>query len=252
VRISGLPLVKEGVRVYFSQQMILRTYLLIPAALAVALIVAWPRGSLESVLAGGSPVDPFTVVAVAFLLFLVYLGGRYGLEDYSPDSLGNLREYMTLTPASVGALVAGKAAFAVLHTAFLLALGAPFLLAALSVSGSQAGALGAGFVVLASAGLAARMFGLFLLALFGPRKLLRSAAFLGGVAAFLVVTFLAVPLLNPAAALLALGAGDTAALPRSGLLAALTLAAAIGLAAATAFVLSAARRRARTRSRDGE
>jgi hypothetical protein len=252
VRIAGFPLVQEGIKVYFSQALILRTYLLIPAALAVALIATWPQGPVESVLRAGAPMDPFTVVAVAFLLFLVYLGGRYGSEEYSPDSLGNLREYVTLTPASVGSLVAGKAAFAVLHTALLLALGAPFLLASLSVSGAPAGALGAGLATLASAGLAARMFGLFLLALLGQRKLLRSASFIGVFAAYLVVTFLAFPLASPVSALLALRAGDAAAVPHADLLAALTLAAAIGLAGTTALVLAAARRQARHRSPSGE
>jgi hypothetical protein len=251
VRITGLPLVREGVKVYFSQALILRTYILIPAALAVALIATWPQGSLESVLRAGAPMDPFTVVAVAFLLFLVYLGGRYGSEEYSPDSLGDLREYVTLTPASVGSLVAGKAAFAVLHTAFLLALGAPFLLASLSVSGTPPGVLGAGLATLASAALAARMFGLFLLALLGQRKLLRSAAFVGGFAAYLVVTFLAFPSVNPGSALLALRAGDAAAVPHADLLAGITFAAAIGLAGATALVLAAARRQARAQARTG-
>ncbi len=249
MKITGIPLVSEGVRVYFSQRIILRTYLLIPATLTVALVAAWPVGSPQAILRGGSPTDPFTVVAFVFLLFALYLCGRYGSEEYAPDALGNLREYVTLTPASASALVAGKAAFGALHTAFLLALGAPFLLAALSVSGTPARALGATLALLASTGFAARMFGLLLLALFGQRKLLRTAAFAGGIAGYLVTTFLAVPVINPAAALLALGAGNTGALPHAGFLSLSALAAAVCMVVAAALVLSAVRRRARAGSR---
>lgn len=243
MRLAGIPLVQEGARVYFSQRSILRTYLLIPAALTFAAIVSWPQGTLENALRAGSTTNPFSVVAVCFVLFLVYLAGRYGGEDYAPDSLGNLREYVTLTPTSVGTLVAGKAAFAVLHTAFLLALGAPFLLAALSVSGSPPGTLGAALGILAAAGLAARMYGLFLLSVLGPRGLLRGAAFLGGTAVYLVLTFLVLPVLNPVSALLALGAGASA--HRTALIAGADLCAASTLAAAAGLALSRARRRAR-------
>ena len=248
MRIAGLPLVSEGVRVYFSHRTILRTYLLIPATLSVALIAAWPLGTPQAVLRGGAPTDPFTVVVVAFLLFSLYLCGRYGSEEYAPDALGNLREYVTLTPASAGALVAGKAGFGILHTTFVLALGAPFLLAALSVSGTPPQAFVAALGVVASSGIATRMFGLLLLALFGQRKLVRTAAFAGGTAISLVATFLALPWLNPATALLALGAGNAGAPRHAGVLSLAALGAAVVMAVAAAMVLSAVRRGARTGS----
>ena len=205
MRAAGSPLLREGARVYFSQPTILRSYLLLPCVLTVAALVGWPEGSLESALRAGSAANPFSVVSLAFLLLLVYLAGRYGAEDYAPESLASIRDYVTMTPTPVRSLVAGKVVFAFLHTAFMLALGAPFLLVALTVSGSRQGALGTAFAVLAGSALASRMYGLFLLSLLGPRKLLRSAAFVGGAGAYLLVTFLVFPSISPAAALLALG-----------------------------------------------
>jgi hypothetical protein len=244
--IGGAAYVRDGFRAYFSQRAILRSYLLIPCALAVALIVTWPQDTLAGVLRGGPATDCFTVAAVCLLAFVLYLGARYGSEDYAPDALGSLREYVTLTPASIASLVAGKAAFAVLHTAFLLSLGAPFLVAALGVSGAAPGALLRSLAVLAAASLGARMYGLLLLCLLGERRLLRGGALFIGLAVYLLVTWLALPALSPAAALVR---GDPAA-SRLDVLA--TLGAALLMAAASGLVLSSARRRARAGSRHGE
>ncbi len=259
MRIAGIPFVAEGLRTYASQRSILRTYLVIPGALAVSLLVAWPQGTADSVFRGAAITDSFSVVAVTFLLFLLYLGGRYGAEDYSPDTLVNLREYVTLTPASVTSLVAGKAAFALLHTVFLLALGAPFLLAAFSVSGTRAGTLAVCLAVLAAAAYTVRMYGLLLLALLGPRRLLRGAAFVASLAVFLFGTYLVLPSVNPIAVLLAArdasatgaasaGGGASATgggLSPSAFLVLFDAAAALLLAMATGLVLEVARRRGR-------
>lgn len=208
--ITGTPFVAEGFRTYFSDRTILRSYLLVPIALAIVLLVVWPRGTVESVLRAGASTDCFSVVALGLLAFLLYLGGRYGSEDYSPDTLANLREYVSLTPVSIGSVVAGKAAFAVLHTIFMLALGAPFLLAALAVSGAEARQAVAALGVVAASTVSARMFGLFLLVLFAGRKLLRDTILLAGMAAYLLVTYLFLPAVSPIAALLGASAGVSA------------------------------------------
>jgi hypothetical protein len=189
--------VAEGIRTYASSRSILRTYIFIPAALAIALLVTWPQGTIQGVFLGVAAADSFTVLSVMCLLLLLYLGGRYGSEDYSPETFVNLREYVSLTPASAGSLVAGKAAFSVVHTIFLVALGAPFLLSAASVSGAPRGSLSGVLALLATAAFAARMYGLLLLAAMGQRRLLRSVVFLVGVGAFLLVTYLAWPGFNP-------------------------------------------------------
>ena len=249
MRLAGMPLVEEGLRTYASHRAILRTYLLIPCALAIALLVAWPQVTAGDVFRGAIATDPFSVVGVTLLVFLLYLGGRYGEEDFSPDTLGNLREYVTLTPASVAALVAGKAVFGILHTIFLLALGVPFLLAAYSVSGAPAGSLGSALAVLASATFAARMYGLLLLAALGQRRLLRSAALIGSIGGFLLGSYLLLPAVNPIAALLR-GTGESVA-RETALLVLLNFAVSLLFTAAVTVVLLRARHAARRAARIG-
>jgi hypothetical protein len=238
--VAGLPFVAEGIRTYATQRSILRTYLFIPGALAIALLITWPQGTVQSVFLGGSAADGFTVVSVTCLLILLYLGGRYGAEDYSPETFVNLREYVTLTPASVASLVAGKAAFSIVHTIFLVTLGAPFLLSASSVSGAPRGSLAGVLAVLATAAFAARMYGLLLLAMMGQRRFLRVASFLAGVGAYLFVTYLVEPGYNPIAMVIA--ARDGASLLP---IIIFNLGASLLLAAGVAAVLVLARRGAR-------
>jgi hypothetical protein len=243
--LGGTSLVREGFKAYFAQRTILRSYLLIPGALAVALMIAWPQDTVQGVLRGGPATDAFSVVAACFLGFMLYLGGRYGAEDYATDTLGNLREYVALPAVSPGSLVAGKAAFALLHTAFLVALGVPFLLAALGVSGAMPGALSRTLAVIAAAGLAVRMYGLLLLCIFGLRRLLRGAALLIGVGAYLAVTWLVLPAMNPVAALIPSSPRADARIT-----VAASLAAALVMAAGSVAVLAAARRGVRGRDAD--
>ncbi len=207
MNLAAVPFVVEGVRAYATQRQILRTYLLVPGALTATLLVTWPQGLMNNVYRGSSITDAFTVVAVTFLFFLLYLSGRYGAEDYAPESLGDLREYVTLTRTSIVSLVAGKGLFAVLHTAFLLLLAAPFLVAAHAVSGAPAGALGEDLAILGCSALAGRMYGLFLLSVFGQRKLLRGTLYIVSVAGFILVSWLTLPAVNPAAVLIAVRAG---------------------------------------------
>ncbi len=240
MKLAAVPQVVEGVRAYASQGRILRSYLLVPGALTATLLVTWPQGFMYGVYRGGPGTDAFTVVAVTCLFFLLYLCGRYGGEDYSPESLGNVREYVTLTPTSIVSLVVGKAVFAVLHSAFLLLLAAPFLVAAYSVSGAPSGALREDLAVLGAAALASRMYGLLLLAAFGQRRLLRGTLYVVTVAGYVLVSWLVVPAVNPAAVLIAVRDGAHA-----GLCVLLYLAVSVFLAACVVLVLALARRGAR-------
>jgi hypothetical protein len=204
------PFLQEGVRTYFAHPGILRTYFYLPAGLAIVLVVVWPRGGLESILRSGPLTDAFSVVAIVFLGLLLYFGGRYGAEDFSPDTMVQLREYVTLTPVPLVSVILGKAGFFFLHTFFLLLLGAPFLLAPVAVGGLSLSKAFAAFAVLGTASLAARMFGLFVLSLIGDRPLLRNVILLPGILLFVVVTLVAFPPLSPIHALLRLGSTPTA------------------------------------------
>jgi len=97
---QGNPFVVEGMRLYFSERRILRSYLFVAGALGLVLAAMWPRGTIEAALREGAASDTFTVVAACLLLFLLILGARYGVEDFAPEAAARLREYVTLTPVS--------------------------------------------------------------------------------------------------------------------------------------------------------
>ncbi len=248
----GNPFLEEGVRTYFAHRGILRTYLFIPCGLSVVLITVWPRGSLESILRSGTFTDAFAVVALAFFALLLYLGARYGSEDFSPENLSQLREYVTMTPVTLLSVVLGKAGFFILHTLFLLLLGAPILLAPIAVDGLTLPKALAALAVLGTAGLAARMFGLLVLAAVGARPLLKNLVLMPGILLVVIVSLVAVPSLSSIRALLGLssspglGAGSLGApLSPAAACSLVNLGAALVCAAALYLVLGASRRRAR-------
>jgi hypothetical protein len=242
----GNPFVAEGIREYSSWEAILHTYLLLPGSLGLALLVVWPRGTFETVLRASSFPDPFTVIAAGFLIVLVYLSARHGAEDYSPDSLRQLREYVTLTPVPLSSVVAGKAAFAAGHTLFLMALGAPFLLASMAVSGVTLGRTLPAIAVIGASGFAARMFGLLVLAVAGNHGLRRDAILLPCIILYLAATLFLLPSVNPISAVLGISARGAlpGTLSPSAVCSLFALGMAVLLAGAVHAVLDATRKRA--------
>jgi hypothetical protein len=188
MRIAGWPFIDEGARIYFSHLTILRSYLVLVAILGLMLLLWWPRTALDNVLRSGASTDAFIVVAIGMLFCLLYLSARYGSEGYSPDSMVQIREYVTLTPVPVASVMGGKLAFALLHTLFLLALGVPFLLASLAVSGIGLPQAFDTLLVIGAAALAVRMYGLLLHTLLAGRRLARNLLLFVGPTLFLAVT----------------------------------------------------------------
>ena len=251
MRVAANPFVDEGIRISFSRGKILRAYFLMAAVLSVVLFFWWPAGSFVLDLPAGGGPRTFPSVAIGLCICCAYIGARCGAEDYSPQKRAHLREYVALTPVSLFVLVVGKAAFALLHTLFLLALGAPFVLASLAVSGTAADrALGA-FLVIGAFSFAFRMYGLLLLALIGARRLLRDMALLASGVLFLVITLTLTPVVNPVSALS--GLSTAGPLPAARFLRVsipfflvsviIDLLAALAFAAGTLASLRAARRR---------
>jgi hypothetical protein len=86
-----------------------------------------------------------------------------------------------------------------------------------------------------------------LLAVFGPRRLLRSASLIGGLAAFLFVTYLLAPVVNPVSVVLALRSPSTetvAGLSPAAFLVVVDTALCLLLTIGVTVVLSSARRAA--------
>jgi hypothetical protein len=189
--------VRERVRIYLSDGGILRASLAIPGVLGLALLAMWPRGTMEAALRTGAASDTFTVMAICFLLVLLYLGAQWGAEDVSADPTVHLREYVTLTPVSLLSLVSGRLAGAALHTLVLLLIGAPFLVAAMAVGGAGFPETLQALAVIGAASLAARMCGLLAHALLGARRPLRELLLFLVLAAAFVLTFLFAPPVSP-------------------------------------------------------
>ncbi len=238
MRVQGGLFFEEGVRSYFSNRRILRTYILLPACLALILLLMWPRASFESALRAGLVTDAFAVVAEIFLLLLLYLGGRYGSEGFSGEAPPPLREYATLTRAALPAVVARRVVVAAVHTVFLLLLGSPFLLASLSVSGVPFRRFLETLAVIGAAGLAARACGLLAVALLGARPFVRDVVLFPGMLLIMGVTFFTAPSVNPFHAVVAVSGAAAPCVLAS-------LGATVALALVVLAILQAARRRAR-------
>lgn len=189
--------IREGIRTYLSDQLILRTCMYLAAALGVALLVVWPRGSLEAALRSGAGTDSFTVVAICFLVCMLFLEARFGAQDFSADPAVHLQEHVRLTPVPLARLVGGRAGFAFLHTLLLLLLGAPFLAAAMAVGGAGLPHLFRSLAVIGAAGMAARSWGLLSLCVLGTRRPLREMMLYPVLVTMLIVTFLAAPSASP-------------------------------------------------------
>jgi hypothetical protein len=259
MRITRNPFMDEGARTYFSGQPFLRSYLALVGLAGVSLFLWWPRVSFESVLRASAFPGTFTGVAIGLYLCLTYLGARYGSEGFSPEAQVQLRDYVLLTPVPLASIVAGKAMFALLHTVFLLALGTPFLLASLAVSGGGPSLVLPALAVIGAATFAVRMFGLFALAVMESSQFARNASLATGIILFLVVTALSVPAANPVVAILSILPGDRIAvgpisfpfgsIPFFSLSAIMSLLAALLLAGGALAWLGGVRRRARTNTR---
>jgi hypothetical protein len=198
------PFIEEGARIYFSHRAILRTYAVLLAVLAGMLVFWWPRGAVAGSLPPADGPRTLAVVAVGLFVAVAWLSARYGAEDYSSSSFIRMTEDVALTPLPLASVIGGKLSFALLHTLFLLALGAPFLLAALGVSGVPPGAAFRILLVVGSSAVACRALGLFLLTVLGEHALIRDLVMLSAGCVSIPASMAAFPPANPVSAILSL------------------------------------------------
>lgn len=195
--------VADAARALFTQPLSLRSCLLIPCGAGLALLLVWPREPLAAVMRVGPTPNPFDVVAVSLALFGLYLSARHGAEDYTPDSAAHLRDYVRFAPMPMAEIVLGKAAFGVLHTIFLLLLGAPFVIASLAVGGAVGMDALRVCAVCGAVCLCARMLGLLVLVVVRGTPVVRDVILMPILALSLVFTLLFLPMASPIDAVLA-------------------------------------------------
>ena len=246
--------VRDGLRSLLSERRPLRACLLGVAVLGLVLLAVWPHGTLDAAIRTGQASDTFTVVAISFLLVLLYLGARLGAEDLSADGGLRLHEYVTMTPVSLVSLVVSRLSTHAMHTGFLLLLGAPILIVSMSVGGVGFAQVLEALALAGSAGLVARAWGLLAVAVAGSRRAPRGVILFGGVAGSAAASFFLSPAVSPFHVLATLSRGTESAagwLPCAGA----SVAAALALGAGALGAFAAGRARARWRvaegSRDG-
>jgi hypothetical protein len=202
------PFFLEAARACFSRRPILRASIAAAAVLGCLFVLWWPRGPIVSSLPPLAGPRTLTVVSVGLLAALAWLSARLGAEDYAAGSFIPAREYAAITPRAAGTVVRGKLGFGLLHTVFLAALGAPFVLASAGVSRVP---LEAGLLILvvaAAAAAAFRALGLFLLCVLPSHGLVRDMIMLAAGAAAAALSTALFPAGSPVSAVLALsGAG---------------------------------------------
>lgn len=150
------PFLREGLEAAFRRRAFRRIHLALPAAVALLLVVVWPKGLIADFLRAGRSPQAFQTVSVALLLLLTYLGGRLGLEEYAREDFTASSDLAALPSVPVRTIVAGKHLFALLHTGLLFLLGLPLLTASFAVSGFGLPALGRACLVLLPSVWAAR------------------------------------------------------------------------------------------------
>ncbi len=189
--------IREGIRTSLSERGALRAYLIGIVVLCLSLLALWPRGTLEAALRSGQAADTFAVVSVCFLLVLLYLGARFGAEDFTTNPAARLDDYVILTPVPLVSLAAERLAIGVFHTFLLLLLGAPVLIASMAVGGAEPSQAIESLLLVGTASLAARMWGFLALVLLGGTRPLRDMMVFTSVTASAVLTFFLAPAVSP-------------------------------------------------------
>ncbi len=204
----GTSFIGEDLSAAFSRIPALRSYMGFAAVMAGVLLVWWPRSPLSTYLRSGIKPDTFMAAALGLLCSAVYLGIRFGSEDFAGDDSSKIHDFVTLTPVPVAVVVAGKLAAAVLHTLFVLLLGFPFLVVGSSVNGTPVSVMCRAVLIMGVSALAFRSFAFMTFAFCGHRKILKNAIILICAAAWLSVTTAAAPAFSPISALLCLDPGN--------------------------------------------
>jgi hypothetical protein len=252
--VKANPVASADLRATFGHAGSLRAWTLFLGVLAVVLYAWWPRSGLAWHLRTAQPPQTFAAVSVVLFLLAGYLNARWGAGEYAPAGEAALADLVALTPVRVAAVVAGRLAAGALTVLFQLALGLPFLVAALGVSGLPASVLPAVAAVVACSAMAWRVSALALRLVLPDHPILRDLLLLASSAVYLAATFVALPAANPLTALVDLADGRNRALAAAGVsLPFFAVSAIIGLlvTAAATVVAAAALRAARVAKKDG-
>lgn len=135
------PLVTEvlaGITRYGKAQV---DYLGLLVLQAAVLFIWWPTGGVAQALASQHGPNTLTAVVMAVGVTTAYFALRAGAEEILLPGQHGLRDWALATPLGLGRILRGYVAGQLLHSLYLLALSAPLLLMAFTVSGGEWAAL---------------------------------------------------------------------------------------------------------------
>src|SRR5262245_43770889 len=117
-------------------------YLALLALQASALFVLWPKGGVDELLASQHSPYALAGVIMAMGLSLAYFALRAGSEEILLPGQHGLRDWAWATPLSLGRILGGYITGQIIQSLHQLALSAPIILVAFTVSGGEWAALG--------------------------------------------------------------------------------------------------------------
>ena len=112
-------------------------YLALLVVQAVVLFLWWPKHGVAQMLESEHGPDTLTAVVVAFGATTAYHAVRAGAEEFLLSGQHGLRDWALATPLRLRRVIAGYVSGHLVHHLHLLALSAPFLLMAFTVSGGE-------------------------------------------------------------------------------------------------------------------
>lgn len=117
-------------------------YLGLLALQASALFVLWPKGGVDELLAAQHSPYALAAVVMAMGLSMAYFALRAGSEEILLPGQHGLRDWALATPLGLGRILSGYVMGQIVHSLHQLALSAPIILMAFTVSGGEWAALG--------------------------------------------------------------------------------------------------------------
>lgn len=109
---------------------------------AIVLFLWWPKIGVTQMLASQHGPQTLQAVVMATGVTLAYFALRAGAEEVALQGQHGLRDWTLATPLGLARVLSGYVLGQLIHSLYLLVLSAPLVLAAFTVSGGEAAAIG--------------------------------------------------------------------------------------------------------------
>lgn len=164
------PVLQEGLAAYFTGRKMVGIYFNYLLILSAVLFIWWPKSEYFDYLRSGGSPQTYSVVAIAALVSISYLSFRFGADEIKDKDHHHLSDWLVLTPLSTWRILWGRLLLFVLHTAFLVLLSAPFIVAPGTISGISPMEMSWGFLIMFLSAATYRTIGFFCLLSLGDRE----------------------------------------------------------------------------------